>query len=352
MKRLYFFSAIISVAVIAACGGSKQDDTASKEAQENQRYDLELKEKLGLFSSLPKTARLAINNDEQVKLGHALYFDNRLSKNNTISCNSCHNLATFGVDNLPTSPGDAGENGDRNSPTVLNAALHNMQFWDGRAKDVEEQAGMPVLNPVEMAIPSEKFLVDRLSQIDMYKTMFAAAYPNDKNPITYTNLRNAIGAFERELITPSRFDDYLNGKTDALSLQEKKGLMSFVNIGCTQCHSGALLGGNSLQKFGVHANYAEYTKSEKVDEGRFNVTKDELDKFMFKTPSLRNIAKTGPYFHDGSVRDLKKAIEIMALVQLKYDISNSEIENIAAFLESLTGDFPDQYKKAPQELVN
>jgi cytochrome c peroxidase len=279
-----------------------------------------------------------------------LYYDTRLSKDGKNSCNSCHNLATFGVDNLPTSPGDKGINGNRNSPTVLNASLHAFQFWDGRAKDVEEQAGMPILNPVEMNIPSEKFLVDRLKGISLYQDLFKAAFPDKPNPITYENLRISIAAFERTLVTPSRFDQYLAGKTDALSVHEKRGFLAFNTIGCTSCHSGALLGGTMLQKSGVFGNYWDFTGSTYHDEGRAEVTKNEVDKYMFKVPSLRNVEKTYPYFHDGSVKDLSEMVKIMCKMQLKYELSEEETSNIVAFLKSLTGDIPEQFKKAPDEL--
>jgi cytochrome c peroxidase len=151
-----------------------------------------------------------------------LYFDNRLSKDETQSCNTCHDLNTFGVDRKPTSPGDNGGLGPRNSPTVLNAALHTTQFWDGRAKDVEEQAGMPITNPVEMAIPNENFLVKRLAGVELYQKMFKEAFPDDSKPLTYDNIEKAIAAFERTLLTPSKFDAYLKGNANALSLEEKR----------------------------------------------------------------------------------------------------------------------------------
>jgi cytochrome c peroxidase len=353
MKKL--ITPLLLSTILFSCGGETEEQKLEKLAQqENERYDLSLKDKMSIFSALPSKAENPDNvaTTEKIKLGHVLYFDKRLSLNNTISCNSCHNLSTFGVDNLPTSPGDAGENGGRNSPTVLNAALHTTQFWDGRAKDVEEQAGMPITNPIEMAIPSKEFLVKRLKEIELYQDLFKQAYPNEADPLTYSNIEKSIAAFERQLLTPSRFDDYLNGNKSALTVQEKKGMLSFINIGCTSCHSGSLLGGNSFQKFGVYKNYWELTGSEKIDEGRYEVTKQEFDKYMFKVPSLRNIAQTGPYLHDGSVSDLKKVVEIMADAQLKYNINNSEVENIVAFLNALTGSVPEEFKNEPAVLKN
>jgi cytochrome c peroxidase len=325
-----------------ACSGSKKETEETTDA-----LDLVIEEKLSMTGFAPLKAATVSFNDPKVKLGHALYYDKRLSKTGNNSCNSCHNLATFGVDNLPFSPGDAGKNGDRNSPTTLNAALHRMQFWDGRAKDVEEQAGMPILNPVEMAIPSRIFLENRLNALPYYQNLFKMAFPEDKNPVSYVNLQNAIGAFERTLITPSRFDSYLQGDKKALSESEKNGMISFILIGCTTCHGGELLGGTQLQKFGVHANYWEYTKSEKIDKGAFTLNKDTTKLYQFKVPSLRNISKTYPYFHDGSVNDLAESVKIMAKVQLNYDISSEETANIVAFMKALEGKVPVEAIKPP-----
>jgi cytochrome c peroxidase len=210
---------------------------------------------------------------------------------------------------------------------------------------------MPILNPVEMAIPNEAFLVKRLSELDLYKKLFAAAYPNDKNPITYKNLAHAIGAFERTLLTPNKWDEYLNGKSWALSLAEKKGLQAFINAGCTSCHSGELLGGNMFQKFGVHHDYWTYTKSTVVDKGRFDVTGSEADMYVFKVPSLRNIAKTAPYFHDGSVAELPEAVRIIAKVNLNKDLTDGEVSSIVTFLEALTGELPVETTQEPLELL-
>ena len=346
-KQLLFLATIASAYLFAGCSSSDKKEV--KTTVEKDSYDLALAEKLGMFSALPTQAESAENpiTDEKVALGHKLYFDKNLSKDGHISCNSCHNLNTFGVDNLPTSPGDAGKNGGRNSPTVLNAALHATQFWDGRAKDVEEQAGMPILNPIEMAIPKEDFLIDRLSKIEGYSKLFEQAFPGEGNAISYKNLRLAIGAFERKLITPSAFDDYLNGNLTALSKKEKSGLLTFINVGCASCHNGATLGGNSFQKFGVHKNYWELTGSKNIDKGRAEVTKNEADNYVFKVPSLRNVDKTAPYFHDGSVAKLDKTVEIMAISQLNYNLTTEEKENIIAFLKSLTGKVDEKFKKAP-----
>ena len=283
----------------------------------------------------------------KVALGKHLYFDTRLSKEGNISCNSCHNLNTYGVDNLAFSPGDDGSLGGRNSPTVFHAALHSMQFWDGRAKDVEEQAGGPILNPVEHNIKDEKELEERLRKIELYKKMFAEVYRTDQQPITFKNITNAIGAFERTLMPASRFDAYLEGDRDALTAQEQKGLEAFMTVGCTTCHSGVALGGQMFQKFGLYGDYWIETKSEKVDKGLADLSKKETENYFFKVPGLRNIAHTGPYFHDGSVQDLKEAVRIMASLQTNIKLSQEQIEDITVFLGSLSSDIPEEVKKSP-----
>lgn len=345
MNRIIFLSALLtlSAGMFSSCKGEK----LTEEELLHRRYDLVLEDKLAMFGALPEAPKASAKS----RLGYVLYYDNRLSKDGTQSCNTCHDIGRFGVDLLPTSPGDLGINGDRNSPTVFNAALHHTQFWDGRAKDVEEQAGMPILNPVEMNIPNEMFLINRLKQIPLYQKMFAEAYPTDPNPISYENLRKAIGAFERELVTPSRFDKYVQGDKSALSIEEKKGFVTFVDAGCTTCHAGVLLGGDMFEKFGKFAPYVDYTKSQKLDFGLFALSKDSNQLFHFKVPSLRNIEKTGPYFHDGSVASLHDAVKIMGDIQLEAKLSDKEVEKIVHFLGSLTGDIANQeYKKMPKEL--
>ena len=344
--KIRFFFLIPLASVIVACGGdAKKSNYEVDEIKTRSEKPLtELQEQaLNLFGKLPKEANKGgySSSKELIALGKKLYFETKLSKDNTISCNSCHNIENgTGVDNLPVSPGnDEGTFGGRNSPTTLNAALHMAQFWDGREPDVEAQAGGPILNPVEMAMPSKQAVVDRLSKSDdIYPQLFSFAFPHEENPITYENLQKAIGAFERTLITPSAIDLFIRGDENALNAQEKRGLESFISIGCTTCHSGPAIGGNMYQKFGVYGNYWDYTNSAKIDEGRFEVTKNEADKYMFKVPGLRNIAKTAPYFHDGSVKDLEKAVKIMAQSQLNRELTNKETKDIVAFLNSLSGD--------------
>ncbi|MDH3404131.1 MAG: c-type cytochrome [Acidobacteriota bacterium] len=301
-----------------------------------------------VFAPLPETAASPDNELTQVKvdLGQRLYFDPQLSKRGNVSCDSCHSLATFGVDNEPTSEGDAGDRGERNAPTVLNAALHVAQFWDGRAPDVEAQATMPILNPVEMAIPSEEFLVERLSAIDGYREMFAAAFPGADGGLTFANVGRALGAFERTLMTYSRFDQYLQGDREALTADEKAGLELFLKLGCGACHNGVTAGGQAFRKFGLNESYWVHTKSGTIDEGRAGITGDDADRYYFKIASLRNVAETAPYFHDGSVESLPEALTIMARVQIGAELTDRQADQMAAFLGSLTGELPETTRDA------
>jgi len=347
MKKTYLLwlaGGIVLTSCQSPAPAPKAEETTYKTA-----YAGLMEQAKNLFGTLPTVAENPANpiTDQKVKLGHMLYYDVSLSKGKTQSCNTCHNLNTFGVDNLPTSPGDNGGFGTRNSPTVLNAALHFKQFWDGREPDVEAQAGGPVLNPVEMAMPNEKEVIKRLSANPTYQTMFAEAFPGEKQPITYDNMKKAIGAFERKLITPSPFDAFLAGKEDALTENEKAGLDIYIKVGCTTCHMGNALGGNMFQKFGIFADYRPLTKSTRVDNGIFDLTKKDTDKDLFKVPSMRNIAKTSPYFHDGSVADLGEAVKIMAKTELNKDLSPEEIKSIVSFLNTLTGEVPADFKKDP-----
>ncbi|GAP41996.1 cytochrome c peroxidase [Lentimicrobium saccharophilum] len=343
MKRTVIFVCAAMLLAVSAC----------KQRQSNQAADLERKADSlitlanNFFKPLPAEALNPENplTPEKVALGKALYYDNRLSLNQTQSCNTCHDLKTFGVDNLPTSPGDNGMPGTRNSPTVLNAALHFLQFWDGRNKDVEEQAGGPVMNPAEMNMPSEAVVMDRLAADGRYVEMFAAAFPEEKNPVTFTNMRNAIGAFERTLLTPARFDKFLAGDRQALTEAELNGLGAFIGTGCTACHNGALLGGNMFQKYPLFGTHKEYTGSDVDDTGRMQVTKNEADRDLYKVPSMRNIAETWPYLHDGSVKELDKTIDIMARAELNKTLTPQQIIDIEAFLKTLTG-------KVPAEALN
>jgi cytochrome c peroxidase len=295
-----------------------------------------------VFQPLPAEAPSAENpaTPARVALGRRLYLDQKLSKQGNVSCDSCHDLQTFGVDHLSFSPGDDGRLGGRNSPTVLNAALHVAQFWDGRASTVEEQAGMPILNPVEMAIPDEAFLVDRLRAAPGYPEAFAAAFPGEDPAITYANIRFALAAFERTLLTPAPFDAYLRGDRSALDASEKAGLVRFMDLHCTACHNGVTVGARFFRKFGLNEPYWVHTRSAKRDEGRYAQTGEPADLYVFKVASLRNVGETAPYFHDGSVATLEEAVKIIASLQVGVNLDDGEAAEIAAFLRTLTGELP------------
>jgi cytochrome c peroxidase len=301
--------------------------------------------KLQLFQPLPEAVPSNANpmTEEKIALGRMLYYETRLSKSQQISCNSCHGLDTYGVDGQSTSDGHKGQKGDRNSPTVYNAAGHFKQFWDGRADDVEAQAKGPVMNPVEMAMPSEKQVMAVLKSMPEYVNAFKKAFPEDKDPISYDNMARAIGVFERKLVTPSRWDKFLKGDQAALTNEEKTGFNDYMEAGCQACHAGVYLGGNQYQRLGALKPWPDSS-----DPGREKVTKSEADRMVFKVPSLRNIEKTGPYYHNGKVEKLEDAISRMAEYQLGKTLPAEKVTSIAAYLIALTGEVPAEYIKAPE----
>lgn len=297
-----------------------------------------------LFKPLPDWMGDEKASDDMVALGRQLYYEKRLSKNHDISCNSCHQLDNFGVDGEPTSPGHKGARGDRNSPTSYNAALHVAQFWDGRAKDVEEQAGGPILAAPEMAMPNKEAAVAVIASIPDYGPMFQKAFGDDK--VEYERIQTAIGAFERGLVTPSPFDRFLAGDLTALNKQQLEGLQTYMDTGCTACHAGVGVGGAGYFKLGMVVPY------ETEDIGRMKVTENEADKHVFKAPSLRNITKTGPYFHDGSIKELDQAVKLMGKHQLGKDLDDAQVKGIIHFLDALTGTPDAGYIKEPAALAN
>lgn len=301
--------------------------------------------KLQMFQPLPEVMASEKNpvTEEKINLGRMLYYDKRLSKNHNVSCNSCHKLDKFGVDNKQVSTGHKGQKGDRNSPTVYNAAGHIAQFWDGRAADVEEQAKKPILNPVEMAMPNEESVIQVLKSIPSYDEAFTVAFPKDKDPVTYDNMAKAIGAFERKLVTPSRWDQFLQGDKTVLTDEEKAGFNNFMKTGCQTCHMGPYVGGLMYQKLGVIHPWPDTS-----DLGRYKVTEQAFHRMMFKVPSLRDVEKTGPYFHDGKVKTLNEVVKLMAWHQLGKKLDDDEIKSIIAWLKTLTGEIPQEYIKKPE----
>jgi cytochrome c peroxidase len=302
--------------------------------------------KLRIFGALPAAIEQRSPTPvapERIALGRMLFYEPRLSKSGAISCNSCHPLDSYGADNEPTSDGHQGALGERNSPSVYNAAGHFAQFWDGRAPDVEEQAKGPVLNPVEMAMRSEQAVVAVLKSIPAYVEAFKRAFPDDKDPVTFDHAALAIGAFERGLVTPSRWDRFLRGDHSALTPAEIAGFNTFLQSGCASCHAGTYVGGKMFQRIGLLRDWPDQS-----DPGRYKLTRSEADRMVFKVPSLRNVAKTAPYFHNGKVKTLEEAVLYMAEYQLGNKLTEGEVRAIVAWLQALTGEIPADYIKQPQ----
>jgi cytochrome c peroxidase len=271
----------------------------------------------------------------RVALGSALFHDPRLSHDDTISCASCHNLATGGVDGTARSRGIDGQLGGRNAPSVFNSGLNFRQFWDGRAATLEDQIDGPITNPLEMASNWPE-ITRKLSAAPDMVTQFGALYSDG---ITTAGIKDALATFERSLNTPnSRFDRFLRGDTAALTPYEVEGYETFKSFGCVSCHQGANVGGNMYQRFGVMEQPAS-SNLLMLDLGRFELSADESDKHVFRVPSLRNVAVTGPYFHDGSVASLEGAVVIMGRYQLGRSLTRPEVDLLTAFLKTLTGEY-------------
>lgn len=304
-------------------------------AQERRQEHKTVRFRSEPLQALPPAPDLPVN---VVRLGERLYHDPRLSGDGKVSCASCHVIAEGGDDGKKASVGIGGQLGSINAPTVLNSGLNFAQFWDGRAETLEAQAGGPIENPKEMGGSWDKALA-MLKRDASYQEEFSKAFPGG---ITEANVRTAIATFERTLLTPgSRFDRWLGGEKDALSAEEREGYELFKGVGCIACHQGQNVGGNMFQRFGVIGDYfADRGDVKEQDYGRFNVTKSESDRFVFRVPSLRNVELTAPYFHDGSAPTLEAAVRVMARYQLGRLLDDGEVNRLAAFLRSLTGDLP------------
>jgi cytochrome c peroxidase len=309
----------------------QQDDPAPESA--NIRISADAVAPLPPVPELP-AAKLA--------LGEQLFHEPRLSRDDSISCASCHDLGRGGTDRRKFSVGVGGAVGGINAPTVFNSSLGFVQFWDGRAATLEEQAAGPIHNPIEMASSWEQVL-PKLRADAGYPGKFSRLYPDG---ITAANVVDAIASFERSLVTPdARFDRYLRGEREAMTAREIEGYQRFRALGCISCHQGVLLGGNMYQKFGVMRDYFAGRVPSEADLGRYNVTKRADDRHVFKVPSLRNVALTAPYFHDASADTLEAAVGVMARHQLGRDIEVRDVEAIVAFLHTLTG----QWRGKPLE---
>ncbi len=302
-----------------------------------------LKQSQTMFEPIPQQPLALEGNPltaEKIALGKMLYFDPRLSASQLISCQTCHNVGLAGVDLQETSVGHGWQKGPRNAPTVHNAVFNLAQFWDGRAKDLAEQAKGPVQASVEMNNTPEQVLLT-LNSIHGYVQLFEAAFPQAKPAVSFDNMAKAIEAFEATLITPnSPFDNYLRGDEAALTAAQKQGLKLYVDKGCASCHSGVNLGGQGYYPFGVVAVPDSKVRPE-ADLGRFQVSNTASDKYVFRAPALRNVALTQPYFHSGKVWSLQAAVAIMGSSQLGIELTKEESQQIAAFLESLNGEMPE-----------
>jgi cytochrome c peroxidase len=306
-----------------------------------------------IWQPLPEQAPIPADNpqtDAKILLGKTLYFDPRFSKEGVISCNSCHNLMAGGDDNRPNSIGVHDARGGRGAPSVWNSAFYSAQFWDGRADTLEEQAKGPVVNPVEMGMDDLDEAMERVRQIPGYAPMFAAAFPEAENPLTADHAAKAVAAFERTLITPnSPYDQFAKGELNALTSQQVEGLKTFAELGCTSCHSGANFSGPTLpigtaflQKFPTYpGSVYEQQYQLTADTGRESVTGQEADRHLWRVPTLRNIALTAPYFHNGQVQTLPEAVRVMAKTQLNKELTDKQVDDIVAFLNGLTGEFPE-----------
>lgn len=303
------------------------------------------------WQALPETAPAPADNpttEAKVELGKMLYMDPRFSSTGTVSCNSCHNVMEGGDDSRSVSMGVHGKTGGRNAPTVWNSAFHSVQFWDGRAPLLEDQAKGPVSNPVEMGMKDVDTAMERVRRIPGYKAYFEKAF--GENSMTVDNAAKAVAAFERTLITPnSSYDKYVKGDNKAMSEQQVRGMNKFASSGCTSCHSGAAFNGPQMKLGeGFFTKFPTFTDNSYVaqykladDKGRQEVTGNEADASMFRTPTLRNITDTAPYFHNGSVNDLAEAVRVMAKTQLNKDLPDADVNDIVAFLGALTGEYPE-----------
>ncbi len=335
-KRLPILWLVLAAAcgVLAGCGHASFDPQPDADITPQRLF---------MFSALQTAAPGSGSATPRVDLGRRLYYDVHLSENGSVSCNNCHQLDRYGVDpGKPVSYGHNKHPGGRNSPTVYNAGLQFVQFWDGRAATLAAQASGPMMNPVEMGMSGPDAVLAYIrSRLD-YVRQFHAAYPEATEPITLDHVTDAIATFEAGLRTPARWDKYLGGDTAALTEPEKQGLRVFLHTGCAACHAGVDLGGNSYEQLGAAHNWPD-----KSDAGRGGVTHRAGDAMYFKVPMLRNVEKTGPWFHNGQVQTLDSAVRLMAQYEAGQHLSDGDVRSIVSFLHSLTGTIPQQYILPP-----
>lgn len=332
---------------ICACDEKKPKSEApppaASSAAPSAPYDAT---QLAAFAPLPSSFDHPANppTDEKIALGKKLFFDARISAGGDVSCASCHDPAKAGADGRATAVGTKGAKGTRNTPTILDAAGAHAQGWDARAATVEEMIASHVLEPTTMAA-DEKRLAAYLSSTPAYKAAFAKAFAHEKPQVSTETFAKAIGAYVRRLVTPSRWDKFLGGDATALTEEEQRGFGAFVRAGCTTCHAGKYVGAAQNQKLGIAK---PWPKPGSEDPGRFDVTKQEVDRGVFKVPSLRNVTRTAPYLHDGSVASLEEMAHLMARHQTGRDVTDGDAKSIVAFLGALSGDPPKGLVTAPE----
>lgn len=328
--------AVFAVFLGSLSSGADSDSETMKRAQQ-------------FFHPLPKIMDSDQNpvTSEKVRLGKLLFYESRISIDGTVNCAKCHPVSLYAADGLRKSIGNNCKVNPRNAPTLFNAADQISEHWIGNRTSVEDQAKQSVIGPPAFGMVKYEDVEKKLKEYKEYVSLFKEAFPADKDPVTVDNFAKAIGAFERTLVTPSPFDSYLKGDVNALTQQQTLGLKTFMDAGCVGCHSGTYIGGQMYQKFGITEPYWKYTKSEKIDSGRYDFTKSESDKYVFKVPVLRNVEKTGPYFHDGSVNALEQAVVIMAKIQIGKDLTVQQVGEISDFLKSLTGEIPESALTIP-----
>jgi len=326
MRRPFSFSLIVML--LAAGTGHAADDLLTTARARFQPLPLKAPELPGNPATPAK-----------LELGRMLYFDPRVAANRPAGCNSCHNVGLAGADGSETAIGHSWQKGGRNVPTAFNAVFNTARFWDGRAQDLDDAAGGPPFNPIEVALPRDQ-LSPQLAAIPGYLAAFRAAFAGETAPVTLANAQKAIAVFQATLITPNApFDRYLRGDAYALNARQKEGLQLFISKGCAECHDGMNLGGTRYAPFGILERPGADLLP-RADKGRFMVTETVGDQYVFKVPQLRNIALTAPYFHSGRAWDLRQAVKVMAASQIGAPVTDAEAGAITAFLKSLTGEQP------------
>lgn len=340
------FSAVLGFLALFSC--SKEPEHHRKKVSELAPPPVGVEvdsAKLAMYGALPTVFESKANaaTDDRVALGKMLFYDPRLSKDHDLSCNTCHELGHYGIDARDFSTGAKGKKEERNTPTVYDAAGQFVQFWDGRAETIEDVVKAHLVSPGEMAMSDDKHVVAALKSVPAYAAAFKKAFPDEADPVTIDGVAKAIGAFERGLVTPSKWDRFIGGDKAALTDDEKKGFLKFVEVGCPTCHVGPLVGGTMYQKLGKEKPWPNQR-----DKGRSGVTKAPSDDMMFKVAQLRNIEHTAPYFHDASGKTLEEAVKTMAAHQLNKELSDDDTKSIVVWLKTLSGAMPADAAQKPE----